>query len=200
MQRPLEVLRLYAPHAGTLASLLDSRAARAPQRECLLFEQRAISYAGLRERVGRAALMLLQRGVRPGDRLGVMSTNHPSTVVALLALARIGAVMVPVNPDYRAAEAGYVFEHAQVCGVLCSPAALPVVREAVATLPQAPWLMLNQPGDPTVSVFDEALAATSGDAPPDTQTPDAPCVFIYTSGTTGFPKGVMHGQRSLILA
>ena len=60
MQRPLEVLRLYAPHAGTLASLLDSRAARAPQRECLLFEQRAISYAGLRERVGRAALMLLQ--------------------------------------------------------------------------------------------------------------------------------------------
>jgi crotonobetaine/carnitine-CoA ligase len=200
MLRPLEVLRLYAPHAGTLASLLDSRAAAAPQRECLVFEQRAITYAGLRERVGRAAALLRQRGVRSGDRLGVMTTNHPSTVVTLLALARIGAVMVPVNPDYKAGEAGYVFGHAQVCGVLCSPEALPVVREAVAALPQPPWLMLNQPGDAALPVFDDELDAVRADAPPDAATPDAPCVFIYTSGTTGFPKGVMHGQRTLILA
>src|SRR6185503_11646811 len=106
MLRPLEVLKLYPPHAGTVASLLDSRAARAPDRECLVFEQRAITYTELRERVGHAAAMLQQRGVRAGDRVGVMSTNHPSTVVLLLALARIGAVMVPVNPDYKAAEAG----------------------------------------------------------------------------------------------
>jgi len=44
------------------------------------------------------------------SNVGVMSTNHPSTVVLLLALARIGAVMVPVNPDYKAAEAGYVLK------------------------------------------------------------------------------------------
>jgi crotonobetaine/carnitine-CoA ligase len=197
---PLEVLKLYAPHAGTLASLLDSRAAAAPGRECLVFEQRAITYGGLCERVGRAAAMLRQRGVGPGDRLGVMSTNHPSTVVTLLALARIGAVMVPVNPDYKATEAGYVFDHAQVCGVLCSPDAMPVVREAVATLPHAPWLMLNQRGAAALPVCDDELDALRGDAPPDAQTPDVPCVFIYTSGTTGFPKGVMHGQRTMILA
>ena len=200
MLRPLEVLQLYPPHVGTAASLLDSRAAVAPERECLVFEQRAITYAELRQRVGRAAAVLRQRGVRVGDRVGVMSTNHPSTVVALLALARIGAVMVPVNPDYKAAEAGYVFNHAQVCAVLCSPEALPVVREAVSALPQAPWLMLNRAGDAALPVFDDELDAVRGDAPPDAQTPDAPCLFIYTSGTTGFPKGVMHGQRTLILA
>jgi crotonobetaine/carnitine-CoA ligase len=49
-------------------------------------------------------------------------------------------------------------------------------------------------------VFDDELAATQGPAPNDTATPDAACVFIYTSGTTGVPKGVMHGQRALLLA
>lgn len=200
MLRPLEVLQLYPPHGGTVASLLDSRAGVAPDRECLVFEQRTITYAELNARVGRAALLLRQRGVRAGDRVGVMSTNHPSTVATLLALARIGAVMVPVNPDYKAAEAGYVFNHAQVCGVLCSPEVLPVVREAVAALAPAPWLMLNRAGDGALPVFDDELDAVRGDAPPDAQTPDSPCVFIYTSGTTGFPKGVMHAQRALILA
>jgi crotonobetaine/carnitine-CoA ligase len=145
-------------------------------------------------------LLLQRRGVRAGNRVGVMSINHPSTVVLLLALARIGAVMVPVNPDYKGTEAGYVFNHAQVSGVLCSPEALPVVREAVATLPTGPWLMLNRAGDEALPVFDDELDPVHAPAPPAAQSPDAPCVFIYTSGTTGFPKGVMHGQRALILA
>jgi crotonobetaine/carnitine-CoA ligase len=201
MLRPLEVLRLYPPHDGTLVALLDSRAAVVPDRECLVFEQRSITYAELRQRAGLAAAWLQRRGLRPGDRVGVMSTNHPSTVVLLLALARIGAVMVPVNPDYKATEAGYVFDHAQVSGVFCSPEALPTVREALAALPTAPWLVLNRAGDAMLPVFDDELdALRDTPVPPDAQTPDAPCVFIYTSGTTGFPKGVMHGQRTLILS
>jgi carnitine-CoA ligase len=103
---PLHVLRSYPPHGGTLASLLASRAGAAPERECLVFEDRAITYAQLQQRAARAAAWFAARGVCAGDRIGVMSTNHPSTVITLLALARLGAVMVPVNPDYKAAEAG----------------------------------------------------------------------------------------------
>lgn len=201
MLTPLQVLSLYPPHRGTLASLIDARAAVTPQRECLLFEDAALSYFELRRRAERAAALFAARGVRAGERIGVMSTNHPSTVITLLALARLGAVMVPVNPDYKAAEAGYVFGHARVSGVICSPEALPVVREAVASLAPPPWLMLNRAADGAeLPVFDDALAATAAEAPPDARSPDAPCVFIYTSGTTGFPKGVMHSQRTLLLA
>ena len=150
--------------------------------------------------VARAAALFAARGVAAGDRIGVMSTNHPSTVITLMALARIGAVMVPVNPDYRAAEAGYVLSHAQVSGVLCSPEALPTVREAIAEMAPAPWLMLNRAGANEPPLFDNEIAATQGPDPADTATPDAPCVFIYTSGTTGFPKGVMHSQRALLMA
>jgi carnitine-CoA ligase len=201
MLEPLQVLRLYPRHAATLATLLAARVAVAPRRECLLFEDESFTYADLQARALRAATMLARRGVKSGDRIGVMSMNHPSTVVALLALARLGAVMVPVNPDFRAAEAGYVLGHAQVCGVICSPEALPTVREALADN-LGPWIMLNRsPAVDGLPLFDAEVDAAAGDvAPPDAATPDAPCVFVYTSGTTGFPKGVMHSQRTLLTA
>ncbi len=204
MLQPLQVLKRYRPHAGTLATLLAERVAVAPTRDALVFEGHAISYVELQRHAERAAVVYAERGVRPGDRIGVMSRNHPSTVVTLFALARLGAVMVPVNPDYRATEAGYVLGHAQVSGVLCSPEALTTVREAVAGLTPTPWLLLNREdaggGGNDLPVLDAELAATNGAVPPDAGTPEAPCLFIYTSGTTGFPKGVMHGQRTLLLA
>jgi len=201
MRTPLQVLRLYPPHAGTLATLLDSRATAAPERECLVFGEHALTYEQVHAEAGRAAALYASFGVRRGDRVGVMAANHPSTVLTLLALARLGAVMVPVNPDYRAAEAGYVLQHAQVSGVLCAPEALATVREAVAPIEPAPWLLRNQDdGAAGPPVFDAALKAANAAPPPDAGTPDAPCLFIYTSGTTGFPKGVMHGQRTLITA
>ncbi|HRI17355.1 MAG TPA: AMP-binding protein, partial [Burkholderiaceae bacterium] len=201
MLAPLQVLSLYPPHGGTLATLLAARVAVASERDCLVFEDRTFTYADVQTRVGQAAAMLARRGVGRGDRIGVMSTNHPSTVVALLALARLGAVMVPVNPDFLAAEAGYVLGHAEVGGVICSPEALATVREALAAGSTA-WLMLNQgTAIDDLPVFDAEVDAAAGDpVPPDAGTPDAACVFVYTSGTTGFPKGVMHGQRTLVTA
>jgi carnitine-CoA ligase len=200
MRRPIEVLSLYRPHAGTLASMLASRVEAAAERELLVFEGAALTYADVQRRVERAAVMFVARGVRQGERVGVMSSNHPCTVITLLALARLGAVMVPVNPDYGSAEAGYVLDHAQVCGVLCSPETLATVREAVAAMTPAPWLMLNRADSSGLPVFDDEVAAARAPAPADLSTAEAPCVFIYTSGTTGFPKGVMHGQRALLLA
>ena len=202
MRRPLDVLSLYPPHGGSLCDLLAGRAAVTPEQPCLVFGEHVLTYAQMVAAAGRAAAFYAALGVRAGDRIGVMSANHPSTVLALLALARLGAVMVPVNPDYRAAEAGYVFAHAQVSGVLCSPEALPTVREAVAAMTPAPWLVLNaaDAASPALPVFDTQLAAAPSDTLPQPGDPDAPCLFIYTSGTTGFPKGVMHGQRTLITA
>ena len=198
---PFEVLSLYPPHGGTLATLLAGRAATAPDRDCLVFEKHVLTYAEAMAASQRTATLYAGLGVRAGDRIGVMSNNHPATVLTLLALVHLGAVMVPVNPDYRAAEAGYVFGHAGVSGVLCSPETLPTVREAVAPMTPAPWLLLNAPAaGEALPVFDALLAGAAAEPPADAHTPDAPCVFIYTSGTTGFPKGVMHAQRTLISA
>ncbi|MES2976943.1 MAG: AMP-binding protein [Pseudomonadota bacterium] len=207
MLTPFEVLRRYPAHAGTLGSLLDSRVSAGPEREFLVYQGRSWSFAATRQEVDRTAAVLHDRGVRAGDRVGVMSPNHPSSVFLLMALARLGATMVPVNPDYGTAETGYVLGHAEVCGVVCSPASLSTVRAALAEAARDPWLMLNEadadgatPAANRPAVLAECAAAWTGAVPLAADTPDATCVFIYTSGTTGFPKGVMHSQRNLVLA
>lgn len=200
-RKPLEVISSYPAHSGTLWSMLASRAAAAPDREFVVFQGESLSYLDVLHEVERAAALFSARGVRAGDRIGVMSLNHPSTVVAFIALARLGAIMVPVNPEYGVEEASYVFTHAQVSGVLCSPEALGTVRAACAGIKPAPWLMLNaRGGGPELPVFADALKDAPTEPPPNSGAPDATCVFIYTSGTTGFPKGVMHSQRNVLLA
>jgi len=200
MLKPIEVLSLYPPHGRTLGSLLASRAKAAPDRTFMVFDGVSFSYADTAAAVARAAAMLAARGVRAGDRIGVMSQNHPSTVLLFLALARLGAIMAPVNPDYGIDEARYVLTHAGVSGIVCAPAALATVQAACADMSPAPWLMLNAPGEAGLPEFDAELATTALTPPPEAGTPEATCVFIYTSGTTGFPKGVMHSQRSIALA
>ena len=199
LARPIDVLSSYPAHRGSLRSVLASRASAAPEREFLVFEGRSLTYRETAREVDRAAAMYAARGVKPGDRVGVMSQNHPSTVITVLALARLGAIMAPVNPDYGVEEARYVLSHAQVSGVLSSPAALATVTAASAGISPTPWRMLNEAGDAGLPVFADELARVAAEPPPEAGTADSTCVFIYTSGTTGFPKGVMHSQRNVVL-
>ena len=204
MLTSLEVLRLYPPHSGTIASALQSRASVAGDREFVSFQGHSWCYREVVDVVSRTAAVLHARGVKPGDRVGVMSPNHPASVFVLFALARLGAIMVPVNPDYGVDEARYVFNHAEVCGVICSASALPTVQAACGSLAVMPWLMLNaaseEPPTGGLSVLSLLADAWAGALPEPLENPDATCIFIYTSGTTGFPKGVMHSQRSLLTA
>jgi crotonobetaine/carnitine-CoA ligase len=131
---PLEVLRRFRAHDFSLTDFLASRVERSADRPLLVFEGRSWSYAQFAREVGRLARFLAARGVAPGDRICVLSPNHPSTAILLFALARLGAVMVPANPDYGPEEAHYVFDHAGVSGLIASPATLDVAEAAAARL------------------------------------------------------------------
>ncbi len=200
---PLDVLRRYPAHDNTIVDVLRSRASVQPNKEMLLFQGQSFTYAQVQAQVQRAAAVLHAQGVRAGDRVGVMSLNHPTSVFMLLALASLGAIYVPVNPDYGVKEAQYVLSHAQVCGVVAAPSALATVKQAIAAIEPAPWLLLND-----ASSADEAnglqnlpaLMAQAEPMPAANAAADSTCLFIYTSGTTGFPKGVMHAQKSLVIA
>jgi crotonobetaine/carnitine-CoA ligase len=199
---PLEVIRLYPPHDRTLHAMLRSRAAVAPNRTFLVFEAREWTYAECLAEVDRIASLLAVHGVRSGDRMGVMAHNHPTTVFTFFALARMGAVMVPINPEFGVEEAHYVLAHAQVSGVLCAPDVLPVVRDVVARMESRPWIMLNAaaPAIADIPALPDALRAIDTNHELPAGIAEDLCVFIYTSGTTGFPKGVMHAQRTIAMA
>ena len=197
---PLEVISLYPPHDCTLKRAFETRAAAGRSRPFLMFGDRTWSWGEFDEAMDGTARMLLRRGIRRADRVAVMAGNSDAHVLLLFALARIGGIVVPVNPEFGVAEARYVLGHAGVSGVVCSADTLEAVRSATAGMRPAPWLALidgEADGIPRLS----RLAEASGDAVlPEDISADDTFAIIYTSGTTGFPKGVMHSQRSFVLA
>lgn len=130
MKTPLEVLKLYAEHDYTLLGTFVSRMQRGPQRPFMVYEGHTWSWEAFHDALLRTARVLAARGIRQGDRVAVMARNNPGHPLMLFALARLGAIMVPVNPEFGVTEARYVLHHAGVAAVACSTETLAVAREA----------------------------------------------------------------------
>lgn len=198
MKSPLEVIRLYPPHDYSLAGAFASRLQQALQRAFIVFEGRTTSWQEFHDSTLGCARVLSKRGIKHGDRVAVMARNHPGHVLMLFALARLGAIMVPVNPEFGAAEARYVMEHAGVAAVICSGETVAVAREAAAGVQPAPWFATIDSSAGGVPALDELMAAAPADDTPIGGGADDTCLIVYTSGTTGFPKGAMHSQKSFV--
>lgn len=203
LRAPDDVLGLYSHHDYSLESLLRSRLAMAGPRACVVFRGCNYSYIEVELLVRRAAAMYAARGVTEGDRVGVMSKSHITTIVTFLALARLGAIMCPFNAEFREQEAGYIIKHSELSGILCSPECIDVIRAAAEQVGRNPWILLNESSEFVKQgemTWDDAISAAPSEVRPSVGTAESTCVFIYTSGTTGLPKAVMHSQRSVILS
>ncbi len=197
---PLEVISLYPPHDYTLHGLFETRARRHPSRPFLVFGGKTWSWGQFSAAIDLTARVLAARGIRSQDRVAIMAANSYAHVLLLFAAAKIGAIMIPVNPQFGVPEAKYVLGHAGVSAIVCSADARAVAQEASRDIDPPPWFMTVD--EEIVGI--EGLAAQLGSAEdarlPEHTAPDDTCVIIYTSGTTGFPKGVMHSQRNFVLA
>lgn len=198
MKKPLEILELYPKHDYTLAGAFASRAQRGPERPFILFGEKTWSWGGFADAVDGAARVLVARGIRKGDRVGVMARNCDGHVLLLFALARIGAIMVPVNPDFGVDEARYVLHHAEVSAVAAGSDTFDIARKACEGLRTAPWFILLDSGRHDVPLLYDLIARAPNAALPEGICADDTCLIVYTSGTTGFPKGAMHSQRSFV--
>lgn len=197
---PLEVLRKFDRHDFSIDHFFQVRLSQLGEQPMVEYQDSVMSWKSCASQADRAVTWLRQRGIQSGDRIGLMAYNHPATVVLLIACARMGAIVVPCNPDFEAREAKYIFEHAGVRGVICSPEPLARVLEATSHMTPAPWKVVieeDQPGSEPSLLHQWHLAEP--DTRTRTGTADSTCMIIYTSGTTGFPKGVMHSQRSYLL-
>ncbi|GAB7184178.1 amino acid adenylation domain-containing protein [Kitasatospora sp. Ki12] len=143
-----------------------------------------LSYRQLDERAGRIAALLAEQGVRRGDRVGLCLGRSVDMVAGVLAVLRLGAAYVPVDPDYPPARLEFVLGDARVPIVLTDPG-------TAARVPDGPWRTLD-----VTRTTDAAVPA------PVRPEPAELAYVIYTSGSTGRPKGVevTHGNLAVFLA
>jgi crotonobetaine/carnitine-CoA ligase len=184
-----------APLPDNIDALLTQAATANPAGEALHFVAtgETFTYARLREGVSRLATGLHALGVQHGTKVAVMLPNVPAFPLTWLALARIGAVMVPVNIRYTGRELNYAVTDSEAAFVVLDAACLPVLREAGLNLPPRHIVVVGDAGSDFVDW--ESVRATVAAALPTTPVIDDLMNIQYTSGTTGLPKGCMLPQR-----
>jgi crotonobetaine/carnitine-CoA ligase len=200
MKSPLEVLNLYPPHDYTVSGAYTSRRASCGDKPFLLFARTSLSWDDFGSKITKLAQAFHARGIGKGDRVAIMARNHPAHVMTLFSVARLGAIMVPINPEFRVEETRYALTHAEVRGVIASSETLATVRSATEGIGQAPWTILLDGSNEDSQSLDSVIAEARSTEPPNIGGADDTCVIIYTSGTTGVPKGVMHSQRNFVTA
>ncbi|WTB27815.1 long-chain fatty acid--CoA ligase [Streptomyces virginiae] len=170
---------------------MTGSAAAHGDRIAIRHETTTLTYAQLDDLTARTAALLQDRGVRPGDRVAVITPNVPHFPIAYYGILRAGAVVVPMNPLLKAPEIAFILRDAGARTVLTSPMSAAETAEA-ATATETDCLVLEPGGfdalldgiEPVVAVFDAQ----------DTD----PAVILYTSGTTGTPKGAELTHRNLL--
>lgn len=163
-----------------------------PRHTAVRFEGRDISWAELAHSTDRLAAGLAGLGVRQGDPVAILMGNRPEFVEAMLAILRLGAVVVPLNTRWTCAELLHPLEDCGARLVITDASLAVTVGDAVARVGDVRLVA----ADPVEGLRTLSEVRAAGDRAPEVAIAAGDPAFVcYTSGTTGFPKGAIltHG-------
>ncbi len=175
---------------------LNSR--RHPEKPALAFEERAYTYEELNRAVNRLANGLRALGIAKGEKVALMLTNTDVFPISYYALAKIGAVIVPMNFRLVAGEAGYILKQSDSVAVIADPEFEQIIREARKEAPEVRHTIVYPASHQQDHLSFEDVLSSCEEEPGIEVLPDDDLQIIYTSGTTGRPKGALFDHMRTI--
>ena len=183
------------------ADILTKRALLTPTREALVELETGVhyTYAELDQRANRAANFLREKyGVEKGDRVSILAHNSVAYVDLLFGLAKIGAILAPLNWRLTSRELTYIVNDCQPKVLIVGPEFVSVYNEMKDSI-NVENLISLEGADVSVKAYETLLDQASPEAPnPIEISGDDPVCILYTSGTTGRPKGAVLPHRQVV--
>ena len=192
-------------------SLADSLALRVredPQRPFVVFGDRTLTYAQVDAQADALAAALHELGIEAGDRIALTLPNWPEFVVSAFAAARLGAVVVPLNPRFTPPELQYMLRHSESVAVVTAENwegvdYLARFEQFLGVLPDLQYVLSVGEEDlwydDRIHQFEDLVSSGEGrDYPRVEGGADQPFAILYTSGTMGKPKGVQLTHENLM--
>ncbi len=193
----------------TLSQVLSDSARSFPDREAIASDSRRMTYRELDREVDRLACGLIELGVAKGDKVGLWMPNTPEWVVVYFAVARIGAVVVPMNTRYKSHEVRYILDDSEATTLFMVDSFvgidyLPMLAEIRSDLPRLKHVIVLGSAPSGTRRFADVLALGEAHLKDQQLThrseavrPNDNVFILYTSGTTGNPKGAMLSHHNM---
>jgi fatty-acyl-CoA synthase len=192
----------------TVASALATRATSDSGAEYVRFGPEVLTFGQVESRAESMAAALANLGVEPGDRVALVLPACPEFVVSLYAIAKLGGVVVPLNPRLTTSELQYMLRHSEAACVVTIEQDhgvdfLQLFEELMPQLPDLQYLVTVGEEelwyDERIFQFEDLMSAGAGrDFDAHESDADACFALVYTSGTSGKPKGVELSHKNLI--
>lgn len=193
----------------SVAESLELLAAEDPERDFVVLGDRRLTYGQVEAQANALAAALHELGIEAGDRIALNLPNWPEFIVAMFAAAKLGAIIVPLNPKFTAHELQYMLRHSESVAVVTAEnyegvdylarfegflTSLPDLQYVISVGEEDLWY------DDRVYQFEDLLSSGEGREYPRSEVDPEEEVFaiLYTSGTMGKPKGVALTHTNLL--
>ncbi len=179
----------------TLKGILNYSVENFTEREAFSFlDEEAITYGDVGKTAASLGFLLEQMNIRQGDKVAIFSSNMPNWSISYFAIASIGAIVVPILPDFTPEEIKNILDHSETSAIFVSEGLYPKLKGICDNMPVINIETFSVfPGINDTLSFDPAKQSTK-DYSID---PEDLAAIIYTSGTTGKSKGVMLLNRNI---